>query len=220
MNQPEQRFNVNTRVKLRGDVDPSFYNGFSRTGNEGWIRKRKRDRYGYPQVFIQWDKNHWAYNGQEDAWTWEGQFEAVEENVMAETPEEPSNTEEQIRDITENFVSSIFSALGQQQASISEEPEQSAEDNNQAEEAAQWESLVNEASEAIVNSPGYLVIALEYAKAPESPPMILPRVFQASIKPDYALIVQSQLAHLMASLQDTTIAQILDQKSKNEAEEQ
>jgi hypothetical protein len=220
MNQPEQRFSVNTRVKLRGDVDPSFYNGFSRTGNEGWIRKRKRDKYGYPQIFIQWDKDHWAYNGQEDGWTWEGQFEAVEEDVMAETPRQSEEMEAQVRGITENFVSALFGALGHPEGEAKSEVEETSVEESQSEEAAQWESLAAEAGEAIVNSPGYLVIALEYAKAPDAPPMIIPRVFHASRKPDYALIVQSQLAHLVASLQDATIAQVIDQKSEDEDQEQ
>jgi hypothetical protein len=216
MNLPEQRFNVNTRVKLRGDVDPSFYNGFSRTGNEGWIRKRKRDKYGYPQVFIQWDKDHWAYNGQEDGWTWEGQFEAVEESMMADTPEKPTNIEEQVRGITENFVQAIFGALGQQQADDTPPEPEAETSESEGTEAQQWESLAAEAGQAILNAPAYLVIALEPAEVPDAPPMVIPRVFHASRDADYALIVQSQLAHLVASLQDTTIAGVLRKKSEDE----
>ena len=85
MDRPEQRFKINTRVRLREGIDPAFFDGLSRVGNEGWVRRRKRDRYGYPEVLIEWDADHWAYNGQPDCWTMEGQFEAAEENDMKET---------------------------------------------------------------------------------------------------------------------------------------
>lgn len=219
MDKPEQRFNIDTRVKLREGVDPSLYGGFSRVGNEGWIRKRKRDRYGYPQVFIQWDKDHWAYNGAEDGWTWEGQFEAVEENQMADAAQ-PNNQDElqaTVRGITENFVQAIFGALGAPAAQveppsddIAEQPQADAEES---EGSDKWEDLATQAGEAITTAPAYLVIALERAEVPGAPPMIIPRVFHAAREPEHALIVQSQLAHVLASLQDATIARVLEKEA-------
>jgi hypothetical protein len=211
---PEQQFSVGTYVRLRDGVDPSLYNGYSRVGNTGWIRKRKLDKYGYPQVYIEFDKDHWAYNGQEDGWTWEGQFEAVEENEMAENNKQDNDLEETVRGITESFVQAIFGALSSTEESKSELPEtQTKEDSDKR------DALVAETIEAITNSPAYLVVALEHVQMPEKniPPMIIPRVFHAAHKPEYALIVQSQLAHVLASLQDSTIASVLElQQAANE----
>jgi hypothetical protein len=220
MNKPEQRFMINTRVKLREGVDPGLYNGFSRVGNEGWIRKRKRDKYGYPQVLIEWDKDHWAYNGQEDGWTWEGQFEAVEENKM-DDPTQQNNQEEiedKVRGITENFVKSIFSALGstQQIEAPSSDASVVEDDVKEPGDADKYEDLAVQAGEALTKAPAYLVIALDYMEVPGALPMITPRVFHAAREPEYALIVQSQLAHLLASLQDATIAGVIEQQVKNE----
>lgn len=221
MDKPEQRFNIDTRVKLREGVDPSLYGGFSRVGNEGWIRKRKRDRYGYPQVFIQWDKDHWAYNGAEDGWTWEGQFEAVEENQMADAAQ-PNNQDElqaTVRGITENFVQAIFGALGAPAAQVAppsddivEQPQADAEES---EGSDKWEdlALATQAGEAITTAPAYLVIALERMEVPGAPSMMIPRVFHAAREPEHALIVQSQLAHVLASLQDATIARVLEKEA-------
>ena len=219
MDKPEQRFKVNTRVKLREGVDPGLYNGFSRVGNEGWIRKRKRDKYGYPQVLIEWDKDHWAYNGQEDGWTWEGQFEAVEENEMAEDNKQDNNLEETVRGITENFVQAIFGAMNPAAGEESKAEPPEAEETQTKEDPDKWATLAAETTEAIADSPAYLVIALERVQMPEkdTPPMIIPRVFHAAHKPEYALIVQSQLAHVLASLQDSTIAGVLElQQAANE----
>lgn len=221
MDTPQQQFPVKTRVRLRDGIDPSLYNGFSRVGNEGWIRKRKRDKYGYPQVFIQWDKDHWAYNGQEDGWTWEGHFEAVEETPVAEAAQPTnSNAEEQVRAITENFVKSIFSVLGSEPQAASEEPEPATEEPEEDQED-KWAGLAAETSEAIAQAPAYLTIALDYVEHDGAPPMVIPRVFHASRTPEYALIVQSQLAHVLSSLQDQTIAGYLEltQQAKESTDE-
>jgi hypothetical protein len=213
MDTPEQRFNIDTRVKLREGVDPGLYNGFSRVGNEGWIRKRKRDRYGYPQVLIEWDKDHWAYNGQEDGWTWEGQFEAVEENQMAEgQPTNSTDREQHVREITENFVQALFGAMGPSAAQV-ERPPADITAQPQVEEPEpeedKWEDLAKEAGEIVAASPAYLVIALEHVETPDAPPMIIPRTFHAARKPEFELIVQSHLGHVLAALQDSSIADLL-----------
>lgn len=75
------KFPDNSKVRLRDGVDPSFYHDKGLPGNVGWIRYHKKDKYGFNQVFIEWDKDHWAYNGTRDGWTWEDHFEIVEDNM-------------------------------------------------------------------------------------------------------------------------------------------
>jgi hypothetical protein len=211
MDKPEQRFNIDTRVKLREGVDPSLYGGFSRVGNEGWIRKRKRDRYGYPQVLIEWDKDHWAYNGQKDGWTWEGQFEAVEESNMEEpTPKEARN--KTLSDLTEKFLGALLAVLdGEEPEVIAEEPE-----GENTEE--QWTALAAEAAEVITKAPAYVVVALERVEVDDAPPTIIPRIFHAARELDYKLITQSHLGHVLASMQDEMIVDVFESRTANDGE--
>jgi hypothetical protein len=65
------------RVRIRKDVDPSLYHGMLTIGNEGIIRQVREDRFGLPQVWIEWDKNHWTYNGAPDGWTFEEHFDII-----------------------------------------------------------------------------------------------------------------------------------------------
>ncbi len=214
MDKPEQRFKINTRVRLRGGVDPNFFGGLSRTGQEGWIKRRKRDRYGYPEVLIEWDKDFWAYNGQPDCWTMEGQFEAVEESMSQESEEYNASRDEKVRALTETFIRSLFGALGveEEQVSAPEEPEERTDDTED------WETLASAAAETVMKAPAYVVIALEYLQADGAPPMIIPRVFHAAREPDYKLITQSHLAHVLASMQDETIAETLQQQVSDDSE--
>lgn len=65
------------RVRIRNNVDPSLYCGMLTIGNEGVIRQVREDRFGLPQVWIEWDKNHWTYNGAPDGWTFEEHFDII-----------------------------------------------------------------------------------------------------------------------------------------------
>lgn len=214
MDRPEQRFKINTRVRLRGGVDPVFFGGLARVGTEGWIRKRKRDRYGYPEVLVEWDKDHWSYNGQPDVWTMEGQFEAVEEiNMEAPTPKEARS--EKVRALTEKFMDALLTTLeGDEPEASAEEPE--AEEENVEE---QWATLAAEAAEVVTKAPAYVVIALERMEVDGAPPMIIPRVFHAAREPDYKLITQSHLAHVLASMQDETIAGVFQSRASDDSED-
>lgn len=73
----DSNFTVNSRVRLK-DVHPSFYEGYGCVGSEGVVKARKLDEFGYAHIYVEWDKNHWAYNGTPDTWTWENHFEKVE----------------------------------------------------------------------------------------------------------------------------------------------
>lgn len=81
---PKQQFPDNARVKIRDNVHSGFYGGYGLPGNVGWIREHREEKYGYHQVLVEWDKDHWAYNGQPDGWTWEGHFEQAEESKMGQ----------------------------------------------------------------------------------------------------------------------------------------
>lgn len=89
----EYRFEDGSKVKLRGIVGPEFYGGLAKVGNEGWITQHRRDRHGLPEVYIQWDRLHWADNRQPDGWTFEDHFDLVRKpdnmpNESEPTPEQ------------------------------------------------------------------------------------------------------------------------------------
>jgi hypothetical protein len=81
---------VGSRVSLKDGMERVYT--FAVAGTEGWVRERKEDSDGFPLVRIEWDKEHWRYNGQPDGWTFEDHFRLID--VPAPTPEvEPEPAE-------------------------------------------------------------------------------------------------------------------------------
>lgn len=81
MDEVKLPFQAHSRVRLRGNVDPGIYGEYAVAGNEGTVEGIDEDRFGLPQVLIKWDKNHWAYNGVPDCWTFPEHFELVEDSM-------------------------------------------------------------------------------------------------------------------------------------------
>jgi hypothetical protein len=205
--EPQQRFKANTRVRLREGVDPGFYNGFSRVGNEGWVRKRKLDKYGYPQVLVEWDKDHWAYNGQPDGWTWEGHFEIAEDANMSETPDK-NQRDEALQTLAETFVKGVVSIIdgGEGPAKSEPVPSEGAVEEH-------WTEAAREAANAVLNSPAYIVIALDerQSEGEDGPTIVVPYIMVNARDEKLRMIAQSQLGHLLATLQDRALESVLKQ---------
>lgn len=84
---------VNQRVRLKTDGQDGLYI-YAAAGAPGWVRKQDHDSLGYPTVFIEWDKNHWSYNGEPDRWTMEAHFEPEESTVpVPDGPFDPAMME-------------------------------------------------------------------------------------------------------------------------------
>lgn len=208
---PEDQFPIGTRVRLKDGIDPSFYNGFSRVGNLATIRKRRRDRYGYAQVYVEWDSHDWSYNGTENCWTWQSHFIEAEENQMTEPKDD---MEEQVKKVAEGFMKNVFEIIKSANDSDSDPKlEQEPFDDDPEEN---WDFLTESAMEALAIAPAFFVIALEQIESPESPTIVVPRVFHASREKEYKLIIQSQLAHMLASMQDDSLRDLLQNPDDEE----
>lgn len=102
MEKQEFRTHLNQRVRLRGNGEDSLYS-LAAAGSEGWVRAQKYDPLGYPLVQIEWDRNHWTYNGEADKWTFESHFDPIEEKSMSDLD-------------PEKIAQAVVAALTQQQS--------------------------------------------------------------------------------------------------------
>lgn len=94
----EHRIGLHDRVRIKDTVTHMY--PYARVWSEGVVLKRMHDNMGYPLIWIQWDKDHWAYSGEEDRWVLEAHFDKVENN-MAE--EDKPDFLEAIADLVERY---------------------------------------------------------------------------------------------------------------------
>lgn len=211
MIQPERQFDKGARVRLRDGVWPGFYNGFALRGNEGTIRRLDRDKFGYPRVYIEWDKDHWSYNGAPDGWTYENHFELVED-VMSK---EKKNRQEAAKDIAAKFAEEMAALFGD------EEPEVGPEivDDSEAEESSpenEYDEILDGAYEAAKECDAFILTAVKIEGDDESDTQVfMPITFLGCHTKLDSLLIQRQVIELS----DVFAKRSIENRIKQEIEE-
>lgn len=198
------------RVRLRDNVDPAFYGNFACVGNEGWIADiRKDSRFGLPEVYIKWDKNHWTYNGAPDRWTFQDHFELV-----GEEEEKMSDNEDELFKKFQAFLK------GSKQ-----EPEQLRgeglhDDKNSDTSSEQYAAAVSQVTDLLNECEGFVVMGVARRDHPEAKQGVLvPIAAEFAQNPESGLMAFSAMAKYAAeAYQDLTIQVIsgfLTQKKRD-----
>lgn len=103
---------LHSRVALVDGAESVY--AFALAGTEGWVRDRKKDEDGFEMVKVEWDRDHWRYNGQPDCWTFTDHFKVVgppepfDEDGEGESKElEPPASADQL----ENYMDTLTQAM-------------------------------------------------------------------------------------------------------------
>ena len=216
----EYRLPLNSKVRLKGDRTDVYT--LAKAGAEGWVRERTMDPVGaFPMVLVEWDKSHWAYNGQPDTWTFEDHFDLVQE-------------QEQVNDKTPDQ-SEIAAALEvlRKAASANDEPEQRARAHPEPERHLQivpdepepegesdllndeeYLRLLRSAAGHAAGAEAFLVVAVKHEEGPfgGGKTALVPRVFKGEKSDAATTLLGLQLAHLAAIFhQELAVEQINSQ---------
>jgi|ERR1017187_1212680 hypothetical protein len=202
------RLPLNSRVKLRDGIDPALYKGFSCTGNEGWVRHHRADEHGYAQVLIEWDHDHWSYNGAPNCWTWEEHFDLVKGNMPeqppSENPQEQPTQEDAVRKLVEQFTKGLVGVIAP-----TPEPEQAADETSDDPEIVEkGTDITAEAIEALQQSKAFIVITVQ-EKETGGNKLIFPAIYTQSDNEQWALICQGHVGHLFTLMHDSLLQEKL-----------
>ena len=194
MERQEHKLRRGQRVRLKKDGQDALYE-FAAAGSEGWVRQIKHDSYGYPTVFIEWDKDHWTYNGEPDRWALEAHFDPVEGDKMSDAN----------KDILgglspEEFANAFVKFLTSQQAPDTGE--------GQPENDAVTEQRVRDSSAELVKDADSFVLV---ATVRNSAGDLIPRVAQYYRSPEGGVLVELHVSKLATiAFEDLAVARIRD----------
>lgn len=77
---------MNSEISEGAEVElcPGFESVYSKAtaGALATVQEVKEDEFGFPLVYVEWEKNHWAYAGQADGWTFANHFRLYSENDL------------------------------------------------------------------------------------------------------------------------------------------
>lgn len=190
---------VHSRVALKDGADSVYL--FALAGTEGWVRDHKLDEHGYELVKIEWDKDHWRYNGQSDGWTYKNHFKIIGP---------PNFPKEQTEAIEE---SELEATLADELESIGDIDLESSPSDDQL---AVYVDTLTEATEAASESEAFLMIAVRRVPNPENPreTMFIPQIFTTSTSKEGALLLDIQLAECASTSYEEMVLNLIDQLRK------
>lgn len=184
---------THSRVALADGAESVYL--FALAGSEGWVRDKKTDDDGYELVRIEWDKDHWRFNGQPDGWTFASHFKTI-------GPPEPPKPEP-----VENAIDSAAVEIG----NISLE----APADHQVEA---YIDTLTEAVDAASESEAFLMIAVRRVPNPQNPAetMFVPEIFTTATSKEGALLLDIQLAECASTSYEEMVFNLIEQLKNND----
>lgn len=192
MEKQEHGTKINQRVRLKGDGQDQIY-PMAPAGSEGWVRKQEFDSAGYPMVYIEWDRDHWTYNGEKDVWTFDSHFEPLKDVTMSKDTSQPDFGEflEFMRRQYEEFNKSTNDE--DLETGKAEKIEKPKDDETVTQE--EYNAVLAAATEAATVADGFLMIAISKDED-AGRPMLVPFLIKAYKSTEAGLLAESQLSHL------------------------
>lgn len=187
------KFDLGSRVALKPEVEKVYRSALP--GNEGWIRDHKHDSAGFRLVYIEWDKEHWRYNGQIDGWTFEDHFKVIKAQDKLPELEVPEEEEDE---------------------KLLTDPR--AGDD---EDIAEYIDTMSEAFEAASMSQGFFMICVKKSQNPDgSGEILMPEMYGSTLSDEMQFLIEAQLAECVAASHQDLIYKIMNQILQNRKKEE
>lgn len=178
---------LHSRVALKNGADNVYV--YALAGTEGWVRDSKIDDDGFELVRVEWDKDHWRYNGQPDGWTFANHFSIVGPPAP---PQDASEEEE--------------AEVGLPEMPASED------------EMERYMETLTEAMEAASEAEGFIIMTIRRVPNPENPSEVayMPSTFSETTSKEAEMLLDVQVAEYASNAYQQVIFNLMQAMKRNE----
>jgi hypothetical protein len=184
----EFKLPIRSRVKLKPDYTDVY--PLAAAGSEGVVVKHRIEAVGdYRMVYVKWDHDHWAYQGEADMWTFEDHFELIE--PPAEIGEESKDSPQ---GLLEQFIALI----------------QDSRKDSGLEEEYDYIEVLNEASAAAAEAEAFLTITVKsqvHSKTGEH--VLIPYVYSSYQTEEAGLLLEAQISNIGAKAHQEAVLDLM-----------
>ena len=182
MEKQKLELSIGEKVRLKDGPDNLYK--FACAGSVGWVRDTHFDRFNYPMVFIEWDRDDPYYNGEQDKWAFQADFEQTESNNMTEP-------EKNFEDLMSRFKDFL--------ASEGVDKSDSALLNDKNLDETEYAEALEYGMKTAKEADSFMLIAESRIYDDDDPrPILVPSVIEYYKSPEGGLLLESHLASLAA----------------------
>jgi hypothetical protein len=197
----EHRTKKDQRVVIKDEATHMY--PMARAYNEGWVRRQQHDHLGYPLIYVEWDKDHWAYSGEEDRWVMEAHFDPVEDS-MAE-------------DKYNNLLKALADVVAQAQSDEAPASEPVPDELEEKDKELTYEYVLQRGAEAAAKGSGYLLF-VAHKEELNGHEVTIPILFMHSKDDEGALLVDAAAADHVAHSAQRLIQDALRDRADGSSE--
>lgn len=189
MEKQEHLTKKDQRIRLKSDGQDRIYE-YATAGSEGWARKHKFDDMGYPMILVEWDRDHWTYNGEPDRWALEAHFDPIQEKTMEEKPKMPKELADAMSAFLENWMS-------EHQPQEEKPEEKKSHDILGTSSKEEFDTALKKAVEYAEDADSFILIAVKREELPdEIGPALAAWVINSYQHADSGLLLETYLSRL------------------------
>lgn len=197
-------------VRLKDGCDDVYE--WAPVGSQGRVKEVNYDSLGYPMAFVEWDKDHWAYNGEKDGWAFQSHFEPVGES-MAENDE----IEDKIAGLSPEDATKLFAVL-KSMGLIDDISDDIEEGDPEPEDTEAYHQLVTSAAAEAEESDAFITMVIKRVEV-EGVPSLVPVIFSQSKTQEGLLALEAQMSvlsmHAHQHLINQELLRIRDDKGES-----
>jgi hypothetical protein len=162
-------------------------------GSQGTIVAKKPDEDGFKMVYIEWDQDHWRFNGQDDQWTYEEHFKSIDGD-------------------------GIFAALDDPEAFINRMLEKAKDRGGDEDEMEEYIERLDEVVNLLSDSEGFIVLTARRETHPQRPDksFIVPYVYGAFLNKPIMALLESQMVQLAAVANQEMAMKLLERYQESD----
>lgn len=202
MGQPH-RIKSGDRVRIKSEITHMYPE--ARAYNEGIARAVTHDEFGYPLFYIEWDKDHWAYSGEQDRWVLEAHFDLVEEEMA-----EDKRFNELLKglgDLVESFASD--------NEGVSEKSDKTLMEEAGDMDGPTYDEIIDRAAEDAREGEAFIILVAR-PDTFNGVEMIAPRIYMDSKREDAAMMLEVAMADAVAQTYANLVQRHADLKKDGE----
>lgn len=186
----EHKTHVNSRVRIKDSVTHMYRS--ARAYGEGTVKATRHDDLGYPLIFVEWDKDHWAYSGEADGWTLEAHFDLVGEEKMDE-----KDLAKALADLVKKFGLDGVK-----------------EDKVEEKKGMTYDQVLNRAIDDALDGEAFIVLVAKPESYDESG-LIVPHIYVHSKSDDAAMFLNAVMADVAAQSYATLVFKMMEKAKRD-----
>jgi len=179
-------------IKMQAGCLVQLKPGFERVyplsfpGAQARVKDFTIDPEGFERVFVEWDKKHWRYNNEKDAWTYANHFE-----VIAPPPDVGIAPRQEAPERGPEEPSPVLEAL---KAQAAQQPHEDVEEAGI--DVDEYREVIEKAFQAVIEGTGFMLLTL----SPGPDKQLVTQLYSGALDGTTNAILQRQVIRLAANI--------------------